>query len=165
LLAYDLATPGTISLDNATDILGEDSDPQPDGFLMILPDHGGSATVNEDEYVEGPPELIAEVASSTEAYDLHSKKRDYERYGVQEYLVIALRQKQVFWFSREDDKYVELPRGDDGIFRSKVFPGLWLDPQAVLEDNGPRLMEVLQQGLASGEHAAFVKRLEAAKQT
>ncbi len=122
MTTYDLSTPGTTSLDNATDILGEDSEPQPDGFLMILPDCGGSATVNEKQYVEGPPELIAEVASSSESYDLHSKKRDYEKYGVQEYVVIALRQKRVYWFTRENDSYVDLPPGDDGIFSQSSFP-------------------------------------------
>ena len=161
---YRQSTPGTESGDNATVILGKNCEPQPDVLLMISPDNGGSATVNQNGYVEGPPELIVEIASSTEAYDLHSKKRDYEKHGVQEYVVIALRQKKAYWFSREGEKYVDLPAGEDGIYRSHAFPGLWLDPQAVLEDNGSRLMKVLQQGLASDEHAEFVQRLAATKQ-
>lgn len=159
LATYDLATPGTQSVDNATDILGEESEPQPDGILMILPEKGGRVVINEQDYITGPPELVVEVASSTESYDLHSKRREYERHGVQEYLVLALRQRRAFWFALQEGKYVELAASDDGVLRSQVFPGLWLDPSAIFNDNGKRLMEVLQQGLATPEHAAFVQRL------
>jgi hypothetical protein len=53
----------------------------------------------------------------------------------------------------------ELPPGPDGIYRSEVFPGLWLDPAALLRHDGPRVLEVLRQGLATPEHGAFVARL------
>ena len=113
----------------------------------------------KDDYLEGAPELVGEVATSSEAYDLHSKKRDYETVGVQEYVVVALRQKKVFWFVNRDSEFTEKPVDSDNIHRSEVFPGLWLDPQALLELNGARLLEVLQRGLNTEEHARFVKRL------
>jgi Uma2 family endonuclease len=159
LSEYEEATPGTEALDNTTDILGPDSEPQPDACLLILPEKGGQTRENEDGYLEGPPELIAEVASSTESYDLHSKKRDYERAGVKEYVVIALRQARVFWFISRHGKFEELAPEPDGILRSEVFPGLWLDPAALLRRDSPRLLEVLRQGLATPEHAAFVAKL------
>ena len=55
---------------------------------------------------------------------------------------------------------------DDGTLRSTVFPGLWLDPSALVEEDFDRLLEVLQSGLDSPEHAEFVARLreKAAKQ-
>jgi Uma2 family endonuclease len=161
LATYDIATPGTKSVDNATDILGDETEPQPDGMLMILPEKGGRVVINEQDYITGPPELVVEVASSTESYDLHSKRREYERHGVQEYLVLALRQRRAFWFALRDGKFVELSAGDDGVLRSQVFPGLWLDPSAIFNDDGKRLLEVLQQGLASPDHADFVQRLAA----
>lgn len=145
---YEQATPGTELFSITTDILGEDSEPQPDGMLNIS---GGQVRENEDGYLEGPPELVAEIASSTESYDLHSKKR--------EYLVVPLRQRKVFWFSRRGERFEDLPPGADGIFRSQVFPGLWLDPAALLDLDAGRLLLVLRQGLASADHQAFVDRL------
>lgn len=156
LIEYEDATPGTEALDNATTILGEESEPQPDGSLIISPPHGQIRL--EDEYIVGAPELISEIASSTEALDLHRKKDDYELAGVQEYIVVALRQMRVFWFIRRGGKFEEM-QPLDGILRSQVFPGLWLDPGALLRKDGKRMREVLTMGLASPEHAAFVNKL------
>lgn len=160
LRSYEIATPGVEGGDNLTTILGDDSEPQPDACLYIRPEKGGQVRINEEEYTEGAPELIVEVASSTESYDLHSKKRDYEKAGVREYVVVALRQRQVFWFLLQDRQYVPLTLGDDGIYRSKNFPGLWLDPASLLDLDGKRIRAVLQQGLESPEHAEFLRKLD-----
>src|SRR5207249_911130 len=114
-------------------------------------------------YLEGAPELVAEVASSRESIDLHAKRDDYEQSGVKEYIVVALRQAHLYWFVLRDGRYQDLPPGPDGILRSEVFPGLWLDPAALLRRDAARIKEVLRQGLASPEHAAFVARLAAAR--
>jgi Uma2 family endonuclease len=158
LLEYQDATSGTEAFDNATNILGEDSESQPDLCMLIASDKGGQ-TREEDEYIVGAPELIVEIASSTESIDLHGKLRDYQEAGVREYVVVALRQARVFWFVLRNGRFEELPPGGDGIFRSEVFPGLWLDPVALLRRDAARIREVLRQGLASAEHAAFVARL------
>lgn len=158
LAEYEYATPGVETFDNATNILGEESEPQPDLCLLIAPDKGGQ-TRTEDDYIVGPPELIVEIASSTESVDLHAKRRDYQQAGVREYVVVALRQARVFWFVSRHGQFEELSLGDDGILRSLTFPGLWLDPTALVRREGARIREVLQQGLASPEHAAFVTRL------
>jgi len=159
LYAYEDATPGVEVYDNATTIMGEESEPQPDVCLIIRPDCGGQMRFTDDDYLEGAPEFAAEVASSTEAYDLHSKKRDYELAGVKEYLVVALRQKKVFWFRHQEGRFVEQDVDANGHFRSNVFPGLRLDPNALLELNSQKLLAVLREGLATPEHAAFVKQL------
>jgi Uma2 family endonuclease len=156
---YEAATPGVEVYENTTAILGEYSEPQPDAFLIVLPTKGGRVRVNKDGYLQGTPELIAETASTTESYDLHSKKDDYERAGVKEYVVVALRQRRVFWFIRRRGKFKPLKPGADGILRSEAFPGLWLDPEAMLRGDRSRLSTVLQQGLSSPEHAAWVARL------
>jgi Uma2 family endonuclease len=104
LVAYEGETPGVEVYDNTTTILGEDSEPQPDACLIIQPECGGQMRVTEDDYLRGAPELVCEVASSTESYDLHSKKRDYERAGVREYLVIALRQQLLQEFARPETR-------------------------------------------------------------
>jgi Uma2 family endonuclease len=157
--AYEEATPGTDFFDNTTDIMGPVSEPQPDAILIVLPEKGGQTRENPEGWMEGPPEFIAEVASSTESYDLYEKKRDYEKEGVKEYLVVALRQAQVFWFISRQGKFELLPPGPDGILRSETFPGLWLDPASLLRRDTRRLLEVLRQGLASPEHAAWVAKL------
>jgi Uma2 family endonuclease len=161
LAAYEEATPGTEALSDGTVILGPQSEPEPDVFLRILPQYGGR-TRDIDDYVTGAPELVVEVASSSAAIDLHLKKADYEKAGVDEYVVALVRTREVRWFFLEGGHYRPLEPDADGIFRSRKFPGLWLDPQALLGNDIPRLREVLGQGLASEEHAAWVEALDAA---
>ena len=158
LTEYEDATLGTEAFDNATNILDEESEPQPDLCLLIASAALGQ-TRNEDEYIVGAPELIVEIASSTESIDLHAKRDDYEKAGVREYVVVALRQSHVFWFISRNGRFEELPPGTDGILRSEVFPGLWLDPAALLRLDAAGIRKVLQRGLATPEHAAFVARL------
>jgi hypothetical protein len=159
LCSYEAYTPGVSALDNTTEIMGEESEPQPDGALLILPTHGGQAQINEDDYLVGAAELLSEVASSSKAIDLGPKFRDYQKAGVKEYVVVCLRPPQVMWFVRRGDKFEPLAPDAAGIFRSEVFPGLWLDGNALLNLDGRRVLDVLQQGLATPEHAAFVKKL------
>lgn len=155
LCEYEDATPGTESFDNATAILSADAEVQPDGCLVITATGKGQTRV-ENEYTVGPPELMAEISYSSEAVDLHLKKADYERSGVREYIVVVLRQKKVVWWTRRNDRFEELPVRPDGILRSELFPGLWLDPIALFNEDHKRIREVLQQGLASPEHQKFV---------
>jgi Uma2 family endonuclease len=156
---YEDATPGVEAFDNTTMIMGPRSEPQPDAALIIRPGLGGQMQLSTDGYLVGSPELTAEVADSTEAFDLHIRKRDYEQASVQEYLVVALRRQKVFWFRREGEQFVELTPCEDGILRSQVFPGLWLDPQALLALDGKRLLAVLHDGVSTAQHQAFVDSL------
>jgi Uma2 family endonuclease len=156
---YEDATPGTEVQANNTQILGAESELQPDVCLFIVPEHGGQVRVTEDNYLAGPLDFVAEISSSTESIDLHAKKRDYERSGVKEYVVVALRKKQVFWFVRQRGKFKQVPPDEDGIYRSQVFPGLWLDPAALLRRDRKRLLAVLREGLSTSAHAAFVAKL------
>jgi Uma2 family endonuclease len=156
---YEEGAPGTEVLDNTTNILGPESEPEPDGCLFILPECGGQTWEDKKGYLNGSPELVAEIGESTESIDLHAKKQDYEEAGVREYVVVALRQQQLFWFVRRRGKFREISAGPGGVYRSEVFPGLWLDPEALLRRDGKRLLAVLRKGLASPEHAAFVAKL------
>jgi Uma2 family endonuclease len=165
LEVYLASTPGTNAFDNTSAVLGDDSEPQPDGCLFIRTENGGQTRFDADGWLVGTPELIVEVASSSESYDLHEKRADYERYGVREYVVYAARQQRVYWWIRRDDRYEELPLGTDGVFRSETFPGLWLDSAALVQANSAKIHEALRQGLATGEHAEFVAKLEAARTT
>lgn len=157
---YTEATPGTETLLNNTQILGPDSEPQPDSCLFITPDYGGQVYADKDDYLHGAPEMIVEVSSSTESIDLHGKKQDYQKAGVQGYVVVALRAQQVFWFVRQCGKYKEVPLPAEGIFRSQAFPGLWLDTEAMLRCHRQGVLAPLKRGLASPEHTAFVTKMQ-----
>jgi Uma2 family endonuclease len=163
LATYEDATPGTETHNNATTILDDDNEPQPDlSLLVVAPGHG--QTRDQDGYVVGPPELAVEVSDASQSVDLGPKRAAYERLGVCEYLVVVVRHQRVVWHALRGGQYQELQPGPDGVLRSGVFPGLWLDPAALLADNGPAVLAVLAQGLASPEHAAFVARLAAPPQ-
>jgi Uma2 family endonuclease len=161
LTNYWIATPGTETLDNTTAILGDGSEPQPDAALIIEPERGGQTSVSEDGYAIGPPELIVEVASSSESIDLHRKHRDYEQAGVLEYVVVVLRQRVVRWFVLQDGTYRDMEADARGLFKSSVFPGLWLDAPALLRRDGRQVMATLQHGIETPEHTVFVQQLQA----
>ena len=149
--------------DNGSVRLDLDNEPQPDGYLIVLPEHGGQARISKDDYIEGAPELVAEVASSSASDDLGKKLNAYRRNGVREYVVSGVLDRQVDWFVNRDGRFELMPPSADGILRSTVFPGLWLDPNALVHGEKTRVKSILQQGLDSAEHADFVARLERAR--
>jgi Uma2 family endonuclease len=157
LVGYQGSTPGVEVGDNTTVLLGDEGEPQPDLFLRVLPEYGGQSTTSPDDYVQGPPELVAEVAHSSRSIDLNAKRDDYARYGVLEYLVVNLAARRLHWLDLQTGQ--ELPPAADGIVRVRRFPGLWIHVEALLTKDYARLMATLQQGLATPEHAAFVQRL------
>jgi Uma2 family endonuclease len=159
LAACRAATNGVEGGDNSTLRLDLKNEPQPDVFLRILPEFGGQSG-NSGKYVAGAPELIFEVAASSASYDLHDKLGAYRRNGVCEYVVWRVWDRQIDWFVLCDDRYQPLPLNADGHYHSQVFPGLWLDPAALIRGDLAQVLAVLQRGLASPEHAAFVSRLE-----
>jgi len=109
--------------------------------------------------VEGAPELVVEIAASSAAIDLGDKKRAYRRNGIQEYIVWQVFDKRLDWFSLQEGEYVPLPVDGDGIIRSRVFPGLWLAVEDLLAGTMVQVLAILQQGLASPDHAALVQQL------
>jgi hypothetical protein len=157
LRLYAAQTPGVEMLDNATTILGDQSEPQPDLCLRVLSAFGGQSRETEAGYLEGAPELIAEVCHSTRAMDLHQKRHDYESAGVLEYLVLSLEEPKVFWFDFATKQPIETDRRQ--IARSQKFPGLWIHVQALLEEKDDLLLATSARGLKSPAHRAFVKQL------
>lgn len=158
LTLYEAATPGAECGDNTTTILGEESEPQPDLTLRLAAEAGGQSQINEEQYVQGPPELLAEVSLSTRSLDMNQKREDYRLAGVVEYLVVCIEEQELHWFHFPSQSELR-PR--QGIYRSRIFPGLWIDGAALLARDSNRLIAAVQQGLATAEHARFVKRLQA----
>jgi Uma2 family endonuclease len=156
---YWVATPGVDLQDNTTVRLDADNEPQPDALLRIEPEFGGNSRISEDDYVEGAPELIAEIAASSASYDLNDKLNAYRRNGVQEYIVWQMYENRLDWFSLQEGRYVQYQPDGAGVIRSQVFPGLWLSVNALLIGNLAEVLAVLQQGLQTAEHQAFVQGL------
>ena len=155
---YEASTPGVCSVDGATLILDSDNEFQPDVLLRLDTSCGGKSWL-EDKYLHGAPELVAEVALSSVTQDLGNKLRVYRRHGVREYLVWQLAEQRFDWFLLRDADYSPLKPGSHGSLRSTVFPGLWLDPQALLAGDLKGVLKHLQKGLDGAEHAAFVRKL------
>ena len=161
LLTYDAATPGVSSYDNTTVRLDLDTEPQPDALLRTEEACGGQSRISEDDYVEGPPELIVEVAHSSAAYDLHDKKRAYRRNGVQEYVVWQIEEERVDWFVLEEGAYISLSPDENGHVASRVFPGLVLDVGALLDADLSSVLSCVQAQIGGEAHQAFANRLDA----
>ncbi|MBD2529683.1 Uma2 family endonuclease [Nostoc flagelliforme FACHB-838] len=157
---YEAATLGVALGVEPTVRLDLDNEPQPDAVLIINPEAGGQARLSEDDYIEGAPELIVEIAASSVAIDLHAKKQAYRRNGVKEYIVWQVLDQKLTWFYLEQGEYLELATDSNGILRSQIFPGLWLGVAELLAGNMQSVLTVLQTGLQSPEHAAFVQGLE-----
>jgi Uma2 family endonuclease len=159
LIHYQAKTPGVEVADNATARLDLDNEPQPDAMLYIVPERGGQVRITPDDYIELAPEFVAEMASSSASYDLNTKLHVYRRSGVQEYLVWRVLDRQLDWFVLRGGRYERLEPDDRGVLRSPLFAGLWLDTAALLRGDLTSTLQVLDEGLATAEHAAFVTRL------
>ncbi|MEH2386474.1 MAG: Uma2 family endonuclease [Nostoc sp.] len=162
---YQAMTPGVRVGDNPTVRLDLDNEPQPDAVLLIDAQAGGQSHLSQDGYVEGAPELVAEIAASSATVDLGDKKRAYRRNGIQEYLVWQVFEQRIDWFHLEAGEYTNLHPDAAGVIQSRVFPGLWLDQSALLSGDMQQVLSVLQAGVNSIEHQAFVQQLTQAVQS
>lgn len=158
LVTYGASTPGVSVLVDATVRLDRDNESQPDVLLRMDSEAGGQSRLSADDYVEGSPELIVEVAASSAAYDLHDKLRVYRRNGVLEYVVWRVHDRAVDWFVLADDEYRPQVPDAHGVLHSPNFPGLRLAVDALLAGDVTGVLSALQAGLGTPEHAAFAAR-------
>ncbi|MBE9117513.1 Uma2 family endonuclease [Lusitaniella coriacea LEGE 07157] len=159
LFVYKATTPGVDLQDNATVRLDADNEVQPDALLRL--EVGGTSSISEDDYIDGVPELIAEVAASSASYDLNDKFNAYRRNGVKEYLVWQSYENRLDWFRLREGRYVALEPDEQGIIRSEAFPGLWLSVAALQREDLGEVLGVLQEGLQTSEHREFAAGLNA----
>jgi len=160
LMVYWAHTPGVQVGDNSTVRLDMDTEPQPDALMIIEPARGGQATIDADGYVAGAPEMVVEVAASSASIDLNSKLRVYRRNGVREYVVWRVLDEAIDWFVLRQAEYEALRLNATGRLESEVFPGLWLDPAALIRFDLMTVLRVVQEGVASAAHGAFAKSLQ-----
>jgi Uma2 family endonuclease len=142
LVTYQASRPGlevgiepTVRLDRYNEV-------QPDAVLFRV---NGNATIDDEGYITGAPELIAEIAASSASYDLHSKKQVYQKHGVQEYIVWRTYDRQIDWFVLKEGSYTLLEPDRLGILCSQTFPGLWLNVEAILSNNMAQVLQTLQE--------------------
>lgn len=155
LVLYESETSQVGSFDNSSVRLDLDNEPQPDLVLLKTGARGGQARISTDDYIEGPPELVIEIIASSKAYDLHQKKDVYRRNGVREYMVWITGEERVVWWQLREGQYAEIAPDESGLLKSGVFPGLWLDPKALLSGDIRGVLTALRRGLSSPEHRDF----------
>jgi hypothetical protein len=163
LRTYKAATPGVRVAGKVTVILGPDDEPQPDQVALIMPEFGGQCTIDRRGYCRGAPEFVSEVAWSERSLEVSEKRDRYERAGVSEYFVFVIETGEVRW--HDFDQGREIAPGRNGVGRSNVLPGLWIDIPALRDRDTARLTSAVEKGLASPEHARFVRRLRAARRS
>ncbi|MBX2799027.1 MAG: Uma2 family endonuclease [Myxococcales bacterium] len=140
---YAARTANVRASTEVTLILDDLNEPKPDGVLRRL--EGGTSGVDDQGYLTGPPELVAEIALSSASYDLHQKRAMYERAGVTEYLVVEPAGQVVHWWHLHDGSYQPLPVLD-GVIHSQAFPGLRLRVAALLSLDAAALLAQLCEG-------------------
>jgi hypothetical protein len=142
---YAIYARDLIVSDNATIRLNTDNDPQPDLCLLRV---AGQTHFDDEGYIIGAPEMIVEIAGSSASYDFGEKRDVYEAAGVGEYLVFETIEGRIAWWRSENGRFAEiLP--EDGIYKSVLFPGLWLDADALRSANALNLIQTLQHGIES----------------
>ncbi len=156
LVLYASETPGIECCADSSVRLDLDNEPQPDLALIKSADRGGQARISADDYLEGAPELVVEIVGSSRAYDLHQKKGAYRRNGVREYLAWITSEQRVVWWTLKEGEFKEIAATEDGLLKSGIFPGLWLDTAALLRGDMRTVLATLRRGLENPEHRSFV---------
>lgn len=155
---YYAATPGTYLADNTTVRLDMDNEPQPDALLRIEPAAGGRSRITEDDYIQGAPELIVEIAASSAAYDMNVKLNAYRRNAVQDYIVWQMVENRILWFHLVEGQYERL-EPSQGLIESPTFPGLVLAVEAMQQRELATVLAQLQKSLGTAAHQAYIQRL------
>ncbi|MCC7020657.1 MAG: hypothetical protein IT332_12920 [Ardenticatenales bacterium] len=74
-------------------------------------------------------------------------------------VVATAHERGLHWFVLTDGAYVELEPDEDGVYRSPLWPGLWLPADAVWARDAAAALAAVRAGVATEGHAALVARL------
>ncbi|WP_055073743.1 Uma2 family endonuclease [Pseudanabaena sp. 'Roaring Creek'] len=159
LATYAANTFGVELADNATVRLDLDNEPQPDALLRIKSEFGGQSRISDDDYIEGAPELVAEIAGSTVSYDLYDKLTVYRRHGVQEYIVWRVYDREIDWFHLENGEYIKIKTNSEGVIESSVFPSLVLAANQLLQGNLAEVLTLQQKQFKTKKHKNYCQEL------
>jgi hypothetical protein len=78
-----------------------------------------------------------------------------------EYVVVVLHQRVVRWFVLQDGTYRDMEADASRLFKSTVFPGLWLDAPVLLRRDVRQVIATLQHGIETSAHTTFIQQLQA----
>jgi Uncharacterized protein conserved in cyanobacteria len=154
---YEAGTPFTETSLTPSVKLDSRNIPEPDVVLRLMDGLGGSSSW--ENILLGPVELAIEISNTSTSKDVYEKRELYERTGVREYLIWRTAAGEFDHFVREANLTERFERKvyRDGIIKSVVFPGLWLDVEAALAYDTKKVIERLNEGLASPEHASYLQ--------
>ena len=133
-----MAPESTVHFDAETEV-------QPDALLFRDPASGGTARITEDGYIEGPPQLVVEVAASSASYDLHDKLRVYERTGVPEYIVWRVLDNALDWLRLREGRFERVEPDANGVIESAAFAVLRLAVDRTLTGDHAGVLAALDQ--------------------
>ena len=139
---YAAHVAGFRASDNSSVRIDDLNEPQPDASLRRT-DHPVDGI-----YVAGTPPFVVEVAYTSAAIDLHKKRELYQRTGCHEYVVVTLAPFGVHWFANAREGIFTRLAPENGTIRSRAFPGLWLDVEALGRLDGAAVLATLQQGMS-----------------
>lgn len=105
-------------------------------------------------FIEEPPRLIVEIASSSRMYDRYEKYDLYERCRVGEYVLCSIEEGRVFWFALGSEGFREIA-DENGLLKSRGFPGLWLNSERLVNGDMEGVFRDLNSGLESQEFLKF----------
>jgi Uma2 family endonuclease len=136
-----------------------DNEPQLDALLRIDEAAGGQSRIGDAGYIEGPPELVVEVAASSASIDRHAKLSVYRRNGVREYVIWQVRDRRVEWLGLVEGEYVPLAPDASGTISSGQFPGLRLATESLLAGDLAAVLTTQLAALHTPPHREFVAAL------
>ncbi|MCX7841076.1 MAG: Uma2 family endonuclease [Anaerolineae bacterium] len=94
-----------------------------------------------ETHLDGPADLVVEIVSDESvSRDLDEKFVEYQEAGIAEYWIIDPRpRRKRAWFYRLDERgqYQPVPLTPDGVYRSTVVPGFWLNVNWLWGDELP----------------------------
>jgi Uma2 family endonuclease len=103
----------------------------------------------KEQGVDGAPDLVVEILSAgTYFHDTGIKREVYERSGVRELWLIdpyGPEGTEVLRREEESGRFVAI-EAEEGVYRSRVIPGLWLREEWLWPEGGrfPDVIEVLR---------------------
>ena len=163
IASYYLKTPHVRGGPNGSIILNENNELQPDLLMHIESAAGGNASLNEEGFLIGAPELVIEVSHTSSSIDMGPKMKAYQSNGVAEYLIWKVKEKEIQWLALKDGNYSQLPIERD-LLKSEVFPGLWLNVSALFKQELEQVEATLRSGMESEAYLNFVKELNSNSQ-
>lgn len=115
---------------------------EPD-ILFVRTDH---RHLIQPTYLDGPADLAIEIISPESLLrDRGEKFAEYELAGVQEYWLLDPERKRADFYQLEADGRYRLASLDEGIYRSQVLQGFWLNVDWLWQNPLPKVLTVLKE--------------------